>query len=644
MKLRNWIHQYLSRTIFVLLILFFTINVVFSFYHCFKYVQFNSLALILIISSFIIILLFAIKKNLLLNISNKKFLWLLLIFTLLNSLTTFILPFIGFKDDPERYHFATLKLLDDFSSFDPTDIIQRRTIFYFYPIYLISSSILFLKTINIIITIITTLIIYRTFKPYFKSLLTFRVYMILFTFIPLRYTHINYLSHDLVALFFLSILLYCISELLCKRRQKIFVDILLTIFSAILIFILDFQKSLGFLLILSFIISCAYFFFYKRERKNKQVYIKVGFLIFIYFSIGYLAKVSLKMKESDKPQAVSITAMLFSYNELDGDGTYGSGAELRNNYFTKIENNKEAVKYAFSNYLSKIYYHPIDFIKLLFRKSVILSSYRAFHFFKDGENELLKAIVKKANYANSFYRLIFYVFCILGLLGYFINQEKTSFLLLFITIFSIVTIFLLLFFSEVAGSYMFINFIFINLLATKGVMMITKKKGKIKNYLNFRFGKRIVNSSILLITYAILIFFLVVALRSLLPFKTIGFNEVDYEKEGGVSKLEDSKPSGTYEFSLSDFKDSAKVILEKKIDYKTVKFYIEYNPTTEFQLSINDSIMHRNFKIETMQKDPIVKLIKFNSANLFDDFKMDLYFDDTKKDDLFKLKYLYFEK
>ena len=517
---------------------------------------------------------------------------------------------------------------------------MRRSIPYFIPLYSIIPNLNFIIFVNVIVTLITGYLFYKIVLQFTNNKSVARIFYILLFIFPYRYTALYQPAHDIPALFFLSIFFYFLLRILNTNKLN-FKFIFHGVFLGLLLYLIEIQRALGILLLLMLFVIIILLILHKNKisikiKKIAFVSVIISFYIFSSFLFSNVIFNSSGINQIKSSSGAKILA----YNIPGTSGEYYDGEELRFEYAPLFENKKELTKFAVAQYISQLNEVPLETTKMFISKTFLLTNYNFYRFINCADNP--KMLKKSYFFSNSirFHRIFIYLFSIFALFSFI--RYRYKFEPFWLVIYAYLSLFflLLIFISEVDGNYFNLTSPFVLMLSAYGIYILSVKN--IKKIFTFKKIAETIKYSISPMLVLILLILVIIVANYFIPFKTLNFNDFNINKKNITTQIHDSKYKNAYYYSINnENKGISEITFEKNIDYSNINFFIEYNNNNQFDIQINDSLVFQNFS-KSEKNDTIIKLIKFNSENKYNNLKINILFKDSNVN-FFNIKYLYTE-
>lgn len=423
--------------------------------------------------------LFIIAKRMLRLNSYKLNHWhfvLVFFLFLLKGSAVIVLSDVDLTYDPKGYFESGVLIAENLENLTITNIFHQRALFYTAPIlYIFPTALKSLQIVNLFL-LFTSMIIFCSilYKEYGKHVAFY--FIVLFTIYFEFYTAILIASHDLAFIFYFSLLSYTLYKLftLDSNLLKYF----LIFIAAVLIIIIDFQRTVKFPIILALILILGF------QLKNlKSIFIndkaKSIFLLIVITSIFSITV----QKLTSKLDHIDIEDMLYSYNELGGSGDVFSGKENRSNFLSLLQK-KDKEKLTYLKLANQISHYPFTFLRVIHKKATNftkttwnfpgMNSY--FFFFKGINSHWTTQFILTLCY--SLFKIICFVFAIVGLLEMISKQSSIISKHIYLLFPIILTPMLLT--SELNSYYFIIVYPFLCIYAAFGMKYILKLNFKFK--------------------------------------------------------------------------------------------------------------------------------------------------------------------
>lgn len=618
-------NKHIITSILLIFVVFIFINFLFSVYNTIKYPKIDIIYILLFFGLFSFFIFKIVRGNILQNITEKKFIIIISITTFLFGVISIFLIDNILIGDPKWYNETALNFLNSNQKMNFADIGLRRTIFYVTPIYwLLPKNILSIKIINLFLTILTSLIFYKTLRLNNVDVLVSRLAIIIFTLIPIRYSNINIPSHDLVAIFCIMLILFFITisikSLLNKNKNGF---ILLSILVGVVVFIIEFQRSIGIFILMSLLVT-SFLFLLKKERQIfKNLLINLFVILITFISLNFIVKKSEFYKPIENAR-YSIQTMIFSYNKLGTFGRYIDGIESRNQLFPKVVEKDLKTEFAIGHYISQIKQQPLEYFKLIVKKSVTLLNFPGVKWLTYEKDEKLGSTINdKVQYFNMFFKILFFFFIILGIIYLFFEKNK-NILILFLMSFSVIFSFILIFLSEVNQSYSFLILPSLCIYSAIGVKyLITFNLPKslkdtfkillieIKRFVTFE-NKFILKNLMFTCLIILVLYSSIYVLWNYIPFKTITNSNINLSINNKKVNL---KTTTNYE-SILKLNDTVNTILVSKTKetFENQLFFLKHYFNQEVLVTNNLDTIY-NYSYFNSKDTLIYYLCQFKLAN-----------------------------
>ena len=380
----------------------------------------------------------------------------------------------GLINDPKAYYEEGIKIANNLSHFNITNIYHGRVIAYTAPIFAVfGNELIYVQIINIFLivasTIIYTIIIFKDFGK-----------QIAFLFLTLSVLTLDYYwlatlaSHDIAALFYFSLVLVLIYYL--KKPLNISKSVIIILLLAFLIFVNDLQRGIKLPLVV------ALFFTVMLQIKT----IKQGFktnlgaklMITVILSLGLFVLFSnFKNNSSVQSSHYALENVIYSYNQIGTKGDYSGGEELRRNYIPLVPKSSKRIL-VLEKFFTQLKEYPFEILELIRLKMTTLGSLNPQNYFymdkkfNDEGNYITYQIIRILAYTI---KIPILLLAILGLIRSLISSKLKDIGTKLYVIYPLVFLPMVLL-SEVNPTYAILIQAFILFLAAYGLKWLLSKK------------------------------------------------------------------------------------------------------------------------------------------------------------------------